>query len=52
MHEALEKLYKDKLVEKRHSLEELLAFYQAEWTRQWNPAIVIVKDHLEADDYR
>src|SRR3989338_8655888 len=49
---ALEKLYKDALVEKRHSLEELLAFYGAEWAREWNDGIVIVKDHLEAEDYR
>ena len=51
VHEALEKLYKDALVEKRHSLEELLAFYGAEWAREWNDGIVIVKDHLEAEDY-
>ncbi|MBS3062267.1 MAG: PD-(D/E)XK nuclease family protein [Candidatus Diapherotrites archaeon] len=52
VHEALEKLYKDALVEKRHSLEELLAFYGAEWAREWNDGIVIVKDHLEAEDYQ
>src|SRR3989338_8228376 len=51
-HEALEKLYKDKLLEKTLAPDELLAFYGAQWEREWNEDIVVVKEGVDAGHYR
>lgn len=35
VHEALEKLYRDKQFEKLMSMEELLTYYNKLWTEEW-----------------
>lgn len=52
VHEALEKLYKDLKFQKVNSLKELLDFYNKEWEKNWNDAIVIVHEEYSADNYR
>jgi putative RecB family exonuclease len=52
VHESLEHLYRCRLNGRLLSEEEVLAFYDAEWARRWHPAIRIVHDHLQAEDYR
>lgn len=44
VHETLEKLYKDLKFQKLNTLKEVLDFYNSEWKKNWNDAIVIVKE--------
>ena len=52
VHEALEKLYRDKRFEKSTTLEELLVFYNTIWEENWKDSIIIVKKDYSADNYR
>ena len=51
VHETLEKLYRDLQYQKKNSLEDLLAFLNDEWEKNWNNSIVIVKDY-SPENYR
>lgn len=52
VHEALEKLYRDKRFEKLMSLEDLLTYYNKLWEKNWKDSIIIVKKDYTADNYR
>ncbi len=52
VHEALEKLYKDKRFQKNDSLEELLEFYSAQWDKNWHQDIKIVRKEYSAENYK
>ncbi len=52
VHEALEKLYRDLHVTKLNSLDDLLAYYDAQWEKNWNDRVVVVRDDYTADHYR
>jgi len=52
VHEALEKLYRDKRFEKLMTLEDLLAYYDKVWDEKWKDSIIIVKEDYTADNYR
>jgi putative RecB family exonuclease len=52
VHEALEKLYRDKRFEKLMSLEELLAYFNRIWEENWKDSIIIVKKDYSAENYR
>ena len=52
VHEALEKLYKDRQMERTPALEELNALYQRNWDREYSEKIRIVKTEYTADHYR
>jgi len=52
VHEALEKLYRDIQFEKLLPLEDLLEFFDQEWTRHRNDTIVIVKKEYTPENYR
>jgi len=51
VHEALEKLYRDKLYEKTCSLDELLNFYNERWKRKMDERIFVVKEY-DIENYR
>ncbi len=51
VHEALEKLYRDKLYEKTDSLEEILAFYNDRWERKMDERIFVAKEY-DIENYR
>jgi putative RecB family exonuclease len=51
VHEALEKLYRDKIYEKTCSLEELLEFYNNRWEKEMNEQIFVAKEY-DIDNYR
>ncbi|MCD6447571.1 MAG: PD-(D/E)XK nuclease family protein [Thermoplasmata archaeon] len=51
VHEALEKLYRDKLFGKLLSLEELLEFYNERWRREMSDTIFVAKEY-DAENYR
>lgn len=52
VHEALEKLYRDKMFEKSMTMEELLAYYNKIWQANWEDSIIIVKKDYTAENYR
>lgn len=51
VHEALEKLYRDKIYEKICSLEELLSFYNRRWEKEMSSQIFVVKEY-DVENYR
>lgn len=52
VHEALEKLYRDKMYCKDNSLEDILAFYNDSWDSQYDDSITIAKKEYTAENYR
>jgi putative RecB family exonuclease len=51
VHEALEKLYRDLKATKLNSLEELLAFYENAWEKNWHGKVTIVREGLNPAHY-
>ncbi len=51
IHEALEKLYRDKLYEKVCSLKELLKFYNERWKKEMCSSIFVTKEY-DIENYR
>jgi putative RecB family exonuclease len=52
VHEALEKLYRDRRFDKLMTLEELLAYFNNLWEENWKDSIIIVKKEYSADNYK
>jgi putative RecB family exonuclease len=52
VHEALRKLYQDVRFTKIPTLEEVLAYYNDQWKKNWNENIHIVKSEYEPENYR
>ena len=52
VHEALEKLYKELILTKLNSLDELLDYYKNEWDKNWHENVVVVKKGFTKDHYR
>lgn len=52
VHRVLEKLYKDLLLSRMNTLEELLGFFAVEWDRNWHEGIIIVKEGFTKAHYR
>jgi putative RecB family exonuclease len=52
VHEALEKLYTDIRMTKFPSLEELLAYYEDQWEKNWHDSIKIVRQEYRPEHYR
>jgi putative RecB family exonuclease len=51
VHETLEKLYQDLHYEKCDTLDELLAFFHAEWQKNWNPGVKITRQNLTEQNF-
>jgi putative RecB family exonuclease len=52
VHEALEKLYRNLQFERLFSVDEVLAFFNREWAKNWNDTIIIVNKEYTAENYR
>ncbi len=52
VHEALEKLYRDKGHEKETSLEGLLEDFNKAWAENWSDRVLVVRKGYTADNYR
>lgn len=52
VHDVLEKLYKELILTKMNTLEDLLAYFKDEWNRNWHGNVVIVKKGFTKDHYR
>ncbi len=51
VHEALEKLYRDKMHEKLLSLEELIEDYRQRWAQKWPGEVILVKKDYAPENY-
>ncbi len=51
VHEALEKLYKDLRLSKLNTLEEILAFYESSWEKNWHGKINVVRAGFNPSHY-
>jgi putative RecB family exonuclease len=52
VHDALEKLYKDLKLQRLNSLENILAYFNDHWEKNWTDDIKIAKKEFTADNYR
>jgi putative RecB family exonuclease len=52
VHDVMEKLYKELILTKINTLEDLLAYFKDEWDRNWHGNVVIVKKGFTKDHYR
>jgi len=52
VHDVLEKLYKQLILTKMNTLEDLLAYFKDEWDRNWHGNVAIVKKGFTKDHYR
>ena len=52
VHDALEKLYRDLMVSKTNTIDELLAYFEEQWKKNWHDDIVIVREEYTQDNYR
>jgi putative RecB family exonuclease len=51
VHETLEKLYKELILSKLNSLEDLLLYYNQQWDKNWHENILIAKKEYTKDNY-
>lgn len=51
VHEVLEKLYTDLKFCKTNSLDDLLAYYESQWKKNWHDDIQITRQDYTADNY-
>ncbi|MEA2054133.1 MAG: PD-(D/E)XK nuclease family protein [Candidatus Thermoplasmatota archaeon] len=52
VHEALEKLYRDKMFRKICELDDLITFYNQRWEKEIDENIFVVKEEYSPDNYR
>ncbi len=52
VHEVLESLYRDLLMTRCPSLEELLGLYEAVWEKAWDQSVRVIKKEYSPEDYR
>jgi len=52
IHETLQKCYEDIRLNKKNSLNDLLAFYNRIWEEKWQDSIIIVKKDFTPEHYR
>ncbi len=52
VHEALEKLYRNVQFERLLSVDDVLAFFNREWEKNWNDTIIIVNKEYTGENYR
>lgn len=51
VHETLEKLYRDLKLTKLNPLEEILAFYEAAWEKNWHGKVQVVRPGITPGHY-
>lgn len=52
VHEALERLYRDVQLSRAPESDELVAWFDAAWDREWTDDVAIVREEYSAADYR
>jgi putative RecB family exonuclease len=51
VHEALEKLYSDRMLSRNDTLDEILDFYDGAWGRNWSDDVKIVRSEYTPENY-
>lgn len=51
VHDALEKLYKDLMYSKLLTLDQLLAFFDGIWKKNWSDDVRVIRDDYEPENY-
>ncbi len=51
VHETLEKLYRELILTKINTLDDLRAYYERQWEKNWHDNVVIVKKEFTRDHY-
>lgn len=52
VHDALEKLYRDRRFMRENSADDLVDFYNSDWEKNWNAGIEIVREEYTQENYR
>jgi putative RecB family exonuclease len=52
VHEVMEKLYKNVRMQKDFTLDDLLAYYNRVWGKNWSEDVHIIKKDLTAENYK
>src|SRR3989338_6255732 len=52
VHQSLHKLYKDLQYQKVNSKDEILAYFDGLWEREWSDDILIVNKDYSSDNYK
>ena len=52
VHETLEKLYKDLILSKMNTVEDLIEHYNEKWKKEWHDEVFINKEDMTEEDYR
>jgi putative RecB family exonuclease len=52
VHESLEKLYRDLKLSKVNAIEDLLAYYDETWVKNWSEDVKIVRKEYSEQNYR
>ena len=52
VHEVMEKLYKNVKMQKEFSIDDLLAYYDKQWKKNWNEDVAIIKKDYIEDNYK
>ncbi len=52
VHEVLQHLYEDLKYEKRNSLDDLLAYYDELWEKNWSDEVEVIKEGLTPEHYK
>ena len=51
VHETLEKLYRDLLLSRQTTLDDILAYYDDIWHKSWNENVAVVKEGYTPENY-
>jgi putative RecB family exonuclease len=52
VHDTLEKLYRDLMMTRLLSLEELAGYYEESWEKRWDDSIRVIRKEYTPEDYR
>lgn len=52
VHDALEKLYRDRMFGKNLSVDELVEHFNSDWQQRFHDGVAIVRQEYSAEDYR
>ncbi|UCD03170.1 MAG: PD-(D/E)XK nuclease family protein [Candidatus Aenigmatarchaeota archaeon] len=52
VHDTLERLYRDLRFQKMNTVKDLLKYYNEQWEKNWNTAILIVRKGYTPENYR
>ena len=52
VHQTLEKLHRELILEKLNTLDDIHAFFADQWDKNWHNNVLIVKEGFTKDNYK